>query len=68
MTMSEVFIDSMITYAGSFVIGLVIGIAIYELNHKKKWQTGGTGHDEISKAYSQTLQDRPIPMEHEHDD
>lgn len=68
MTMSEVFVDSMITYAGSFVIGFVIGIAIYELNHKKKGQTGGTGHDEAARAYSQIPQDRPIPMEHEHDD
>lgn len=65
--MSKVFFETMATYAVSFAIGLVIGVAIYGLSHKKKWQTGGTGHDEISKAYSQTLQDRPIPMEHEHD-
>ena len=45
----------------------MIGIAIYELSHKKKEPTGGTGYDDISKACSQILQDSLIPMEHEHD-
>lgn len=66
--MSKVFFETMATYAVSFAIGLMIGIAIYELSHKKKEPTGGTGYDEISKSGSQIFQDSPIPMEHEHDD
>lgn len=65
--MSKVFLETMATYAVSFAIGLVIGVAIYGLSNKKQEREGGTGYDEISKAYSQTLQGRPIPMEHEHD-
>lgn len=65
--MSKVFFETMATYAVSFAIGLVIGVAIYGLSHKKQEREGGTGYDEISKTHSQILQDRPIPMEHEHD-
>lgn len=65
--MSKVFLETMATYAVSFAIGLVIGVAIYELSYKKKEPTSGTGYDDISKACSQILQDSPIPMEHEHD-
>lgn len=65
--MSKVFLETMTTYAVSFAIGLVIGVAIYGLSNKKQEREGDTGYDEISKAYSQILQGRPIPMEHEHD-
>lgn len=65
--MSKVFLETISTYVVSFATGIMIGIAIYELSHKKKEPTGGTGYDDISKACSQILQDSPIPMEHEHD-
>lgn len=66
--MSKVFLETISTYVVSFAIGLMIEIAIYGLSNKKQEREGGTGYDEISKAYSKILQDRPIPMEHEHDD
>lgn len=65
--MSKVFLETISTYVASFATGIMIGIAIYGLSNKKQEREGGTGYDEISKAYSQILQDRPIPMEHEHD-
>lgn len=34
--MSKVFLETMATYAVSFAIGLVIGVAIYGLSHKKQ--------------------------------
>ena len=52
--MSKVFLETISTYVVSFAIGIMIGIAIYELSHKKKEPTGGTGYDEISKAGSQS--------------
>lgn len=71
-------IEFLVTYGTPFVLGVLLAEILLELGdlreykfeqeERERQRDGGTGHDEISKAYSQILQDRPIPMEHGHDD
>lgn len=76
--MTMIVIDFLVTYGTPFVLGVMLAEILLELGDLREYkreqeererrQKGSPGHDETSKAYSQIPQDRPIPMEHEHDD
>ena len=66
-------IDFLVTYGTPFVLGVLLAGILLEIGDLREFKREHEAleHElecnDTAKAHDQILQDRPIPMEHEHD-